>query len=71
VSLLSYFSACFETLVTKPSCFVCSADEDTTLHIYEVRFFRRRMCAVCITNRKIITDKSCQLSDLKITRFIC
>jgi len=33
VSLLSHFSACFKTLVTKPSCFVCSADKDTTLYV--------------------------------------
>lgn len=73
VSLLSHFSACFKTLVTKPSCFVCSADKDTTLYIYiyKVQFFRRRMCAICITNRKIITDKSCQLSDLTVTRLMC
>ena len=31
VSVLSYFPACFKTRVTKPSCFVCSADKDTTL----------------------------------------
>jgi len=71
VSLLSHFSACFKTLVTKPSCFVCSADKDTTLYVYEVQFFRRRMYAVRITNRKIITDKSCQLSDLIVTRLMC
>lgn len=73
LSLLSHFSACFKTLGTKPSCFVCSADKDTKLYIYiyEVQFFRRRMCAVCITIRKIITDKSCQLSDLKVTRLMC
>lgn len=71
VSLLSYFSACFKTLVTKPSCFVCSADKDTALYVYEVQFFRRRMCAVYIRNRKIITDKSWQMSDLKVTLFMC
>jgi len=41
------------------------------MYIHEVQFFRRRMCAVCITNRKIITDKRRQLSDLAVTRLTC
>lgn len=32
VFLLSHFSVCFKTLVKKSSCFVCSADKDTTMH---------------------------------------